>query len=248
LVVRPTIFKYTFSLEMTPNVQSVNRMDDTHPKIYGPAAKALESLSPSQIVFLQDLPKAELHAHLNGSIPLPVLQQLAQSRKSTGNWGSNLDNEQVAEGLTKLEAGIHLEELRDFFGLFPSIYALISDSESVKFATRAVLETFLGGEKPQCAYLELRTTPRRTPSLSKEEYVLAVLSEMELYADTVLILSIDRQMSEQDAMDVVDLAIQLREDGRSVVGIDLCGDPLVRYIFFGEYIKLRTHASGWSSQ
>lgn len=40
---------------------------------------------------------------------------------------------------------------------------------------------------------------------------------------TKLILSVDRRNSEQEAIDVVNLALKYRSEG--VVGIDLCGDP-----------------------
>ncbi|EDQ98638.1 uncharacterized protein LACBIDRAFT_298374 [Laccaria bicolor S238N-H82] len=46
--------------------------------IAGPAAAALASLKPDQVTFLQSLEKAELHAHLNGSIPIAVIQQLGK--------------------------------------------------------------------------------------------------------------------------------------------------------------------------
>ncbi|KAJ7920821.1 hypothetical protein B0H13DRAFT_2249666 [Mycena leptocephala] len=42
--------------------------------VTGPAADALRSLTSAQISFIQNLPKAELHAHLNGSIPVPNLE------------------------------------------------------------------------------------------------------------------------------------------------------------------------------
>ncbi|KAG2085063.1 hypothetical protein BD769DRAFT_1536556 [Suillus cothurnatus] len=47
-------------------------------EIAGPAAAALSSLCPDDVIFLQSLPKAELHAHLNGSIPIKTILELAQ--------------------------------------------------------------------------------------------------------------------------------------------------------------------------
>ena len=46
-------------------------------EIAGFAADALHALTPAQIVFLRALSKAELHAHLNGCIPVQVLRKLA---------------------------------------------------------------------------------------------------------------------------------------------------------------------------
>jgi len=46
--------------------------------IAGPAADALASLTPAQVTFLRSVEKAELHAHLNGSIPIGTLKELAR--------------------------------------------------------------------------------------------------------------------------------------------------------------------------
>lgn len=76
-------------------------------------------------------------------------------------------------------------------------------------------------------YLELRTTPRASSSLSKEQYVATILTCIERHGrasmTTFLILSIDRRNTIIEAMEVVDLAIEYSD--RGVVGVDLCGDP-----------------------
>ncbi|KAF8885899.1 hypothetical protein CPB84DRAFT_1788069, partial [Gymnopilus junonius] len=114
-----------------------------------------------------------------------------------------------------------------FFSLFPAIYALTSTPEALKRATRAVLSTFLDGELPECNHLELRTTPRQTPAMDREQYLLAVLSEVERYdADKVgLIVSLDRRMGVEVLKDCLRIAGKLKAEGRRVIGLDLCGDP-----------------------
>lgn len=80
-------------------------------------------------------------------------------------------------------------------------------------------------------YLELRTTPRALPKsgLTKADYVSVILTTIAEFEKkqgnlrTKLILSVDRRNSLAEAMEVVDLAAQFRDQG--VVGIDLCGDP-----------------------
>lgn len=102
---------------------------------------------------------------------------------------------------------------------------------SVQFSTAAVLRDF---EDDGVVYLELRTTPRGFAEtvLTKERYVETVLSTIEQYeqqADTemktALILSIDRRNTPEQAQECVDLAVRYAD--RGVVGVDLCGDPMV---------------------
>ncbi|KAH9177081.1 adenosine deaminase-like protein [Lactarius sanguifluus] len=149
-----------------------------------PADAALRLLSPAQLAFLDRLPKAELHAHLNGSIPLPLLQELAQEYLSAPT---------IATGQCR----------------YP-LYAL----------TRGVLSHFLDGASGAVAYIELRTTPRETPGvMTRREYLEAVLDEVEARAPdaAALIRTV--------AQEVLVLVMQLRREGRRVVGVDLCGDP-----------------------
>lgn len=197
-----------------------------------PALDAIKALTPSQVDFLKALPKAELHAHLNGSIPLPILQQLAKEYvpSDTDSGSTVLD---IQSGIEKLQNGAVLEGIREFFYLFPAIYALTSTKGALALATRAVLAEFLqvkeGEEYPQATYLELRSTPRKTAAMTRLEYVETVLDEVEKYCpdQAALIVSLDRRMSKEDADECVEVAITLKNRGRRVVGVDLCGDPFV---------------------
>lgn len=192
--------------------------------ISGPGAAALSSLSPSQLQFIRELPKAELHAHLNGCIPLECLQELVKDSNIVGNTSA-----EVLRGLEKLKDGVELDAIHDFFDLFPAIYALTATSDALRRATRAVLSDFLDDEDSGCSYLELRSTPKQNEYMTRLEYCQAVLDEVEKYPKhrCSLIISLDRRMSPRDAQDCVDAAILLRKQGRRVVGVDLCGDPLV---------------------
>ena len=214
-----------------------------------PADAALRALTPSQLAFLQRLPKAELHAHLNGSIPLQVLQSLAREYASASasspapNTNTAITASDVLAGVQHLQTGVSFNTVADFFTLFPAIYALTADPASLRLATRAVLAHFLDDPDPattttatattgqgQVAYIELRTTPRATPHMSRRVYLETVLDEIEARAQdaAALIVSLDRRMAPDVAREVLDLAVQLRREGRRVVGVDLCGDPTVR--------------------
>ncbi|GJE98018.1 Adenosine deaminase-like protein [Phanerochaete sordida] len=199
--------------------------------IAGYAADALASLTTDEVDFLRDLPKAELHAHLNGCIPIALLQKLANEADLSS---SAVSSDVVKAGIERLKAGVELNEINDFFGLFPAIYALTASPATLAEATRAVLAQFLESDplaprgQPMAAYLELRTTPRATQAMSRREYLEAVLAEVERYPPTraALLVSLDRRMDASAAEEVVGLAVQLKQEGRRVVGVDLCGDPL----------------------
>lgn len=218
----------------------------------GAAGLATASLTSSQVSFIDSLPKTELHAHLNGCIPVSCLQQLAR------DFDASLDPDMagsIRETLSMLSSGVTLDEIQDFFSLFPAIYALTSTPDALRVATRAVLDSFLssmnGEEHAQCSYLELRTTPRSAAHMSKRDYLLAVLSEVSLFENAALIVSVDRRMDVTTAEECVNLAIELRDLGHPVVrtnypsapivflrsfpkvGIDLCGDPTVEPFRFG---------------
>ncbi|THU92303.1 adenosine deaminase-like protein [Dendrothele bispora CBS 962.96] len=195
--------------------------------IRGYVAEALATLSPSQIDFLRRLPKAELHAHLNGSIPLPIIREFAKEYKPTSPQFHKYSVEQIQDGVKQLE-DFNLENIYGFFGPFAIIYALTSTKENLQKATRAVLAEFLDGETPQCSYLELRSTPREAVEMTRLDYVQTVLDEVEKYPKdrAALIVSLDRKMKPEVMQEVIDIAKKLKSEGRRVVGVDLCGDPL----------------------
>ena len=82
--------------------------------ITGPGSMALSSLSPGQITFIRSLPKAELHAHLNGCIPPAILQDLASSYNPSA-LELTISNAAVQAGLEKLKTAVTLDEIDDFF-------------------------------------------------------------------------------------------------------------------------------------
>lgn len=192
----------------------------------GPAEAALRALTPSQLSFLERLPKAELHAHLNGSIPLPLLQDLAREYTPSD---TSIEAADILAIIQRLQAAPAFSGTDEFFHLFPAIYALTSTPSSLKRATRAILSHFL--DPPAAVvYIELRTTPRETPHMSRRVYLETVLDEIEARSPdaAALIVSLDRRMTLDVAREVLELAVQLRREGRRVVGVDLCGDPTVR--------------------
>ncbi|KAG1744180.1 Metallo-dependent hydrolase [Suillus occidentalis] len=179
-------------------------------EIVGPAAAALVSLCPDDVIILQALPKAELHAHLNGSIPIKTTLELAQQYSP-----SSAQTTEVADTIEKLRSGVILNDIFDFFSLMPAIYSLTATPEAVATVTRG------------CTYLELRTTPRMTARMMREKYLTVMLDEIEMYPATqaTLIVSVDRRMSDLDVEECISLAIKMKNRGRRVVDIDVCADP-----------------------
>lgn len=170
-------------------------------------------------VFTKDLPKIELHAHLTGSITPQCLHEIWTRRKSEA---PDIALQDPLEAMSIDRTW----DIMTFFPLFSKyIYELCSTPASIIHSTNAVLRDF---KEDGVVYLELRTTPRSSPSMSKDDYVGIILSCIEHFPDrnimtTYLILSIDRRNSREEAIEVVELAIRYRS--RGIVGVDLCGDP-----------------------
>ncbi|KAK3675301.1 hypothetical protein LTR78_004811 [Recurvomyces mirabilis] len=180
--------------------------------------------------FVKALPKAELHAHLSGSVSMKTLHGMWSRKRASGRCLKLLD---------PLQAMLSIAESVDIISFFPLfdqyIYQLLDDIESVQEATRSVIRDFAtDGVK----YLELRTTPREhaQTGMTKASYVHAVHEVIQTHNNSYdvvceqshdikvyLILSIDRKMTLEQANEVLDLAMTLRTG--CVVGIDLSGNP-----------------------
>ncbi|KAF6236292.1 hypothetical protein HO173_005545 [Letharia columbiana] len=169
--------------------------------------------------FTKDLPKVELHAHLTGSITPHCLHQIWTQRRLED---PNMSLQDPLEAMSRDKSW----DIMTFFPLFSKyIYELCSTPASIIYSTNAVLHDF---KDDGVVYLELRTTPRSSSSMSKDDYITTTLSCIDRFPDrnvmaTYLILSVDRRNSPEEAIEVVDLAIRYRS--RGVVGVDLCGDP-----------------------
>ncbi|GAN00815.1 adenosine deaminase-like protein-like [Mucor ambiguus] len=160
---------------------------------------------PSLAQFCVQLPKVELHAHLNGSLSPATMRELVERKKA--------DKPELAD----FQIPDSLDRIDDFFRLFKFIYQLTDDEESIRVATRNIINEFA---KDNVKYLELRTTPRKN-----DETVTSVIQEARDDIIVKLIVSIDRRNNLEEAQEVVDLALAFRSQG--VVGVDLCGDVKV---------------------
>ncbi|CAH0391761.1 unnamed protein product [Bemisia tabaci] len=173
---------------------------------------------PVDAAFTKAFPKAELHAHLTGSISPACLHEIWKTK-------ARFDLE---DPLTACRPKNAHHDILSFFKLFDTyIYNLCNDRSTVAYTTAEVLKAF---EEDGVRYLELRTTPRESTvtGLTKEIYIETVLDVINQHSSevmsTYLILSIDRRNTLEQAMEIVHLAIKYQD--RGIIGIDLCGDPL----------------------
>ncbi|EIW67214.1 hypothetical protein TREMEDRAFT_33866 [Tremella mesenterica DSM 1558] len=173
--------------------------------------------------FCRRLPKIELHAHLTGSITLPIFQSIWQQRVDTEAGFDLPPPDQVLGN----RAG---QSVSTFFPLFNTyLYSLISSLPYLLTALKSVLETF---QSDNVIYLELRTTPRSLPPHSASEVIIAISQQIQEWNVsqlmwTGLILSIDRSKhSISEAWGILNLALDLRSRGYPVVGLDLGGNPI----------------------
>ena len=219
--------------------------------------------SNPDVEFTHRLPKAELHAHLSGSISKECLHDIWLRKRSQGQC-LNLE-----DPLTAIRAGADgFVDVTTFFPLFDRyIYNLCGDVESVKCATERGIKDV---EEDGVRYLELQKTPRGCldadgKEAGRLEYVKAVNDVVHQWdqasrhsTDVYLILSIDRRMTAEQASEVVDLAIEYQyglnnfkpsyEDRNPgyVVGVDLCGNPTKGTIstFTPAFGKAKAHGLG----
>ncbi|XP_059338307.1 adenosine deaminase-like protein isoform X2 [Ammospiza nelsoni] len=175
-----------------------------------------------ELRFYRRLPKAELHAHLNGCISTATMKKLMAQKP----------NLQIQNGMTVIDKG-KKRTLDECFQMFQIIYQVTTRTEDILLITKDVIKEFADdGVK----YLELRSTPREenATGMTKRMYVETVLEgikqcqEEGLDIDVRLLIAINRRDGPAVAKQTVKLAEEflLSSDG-VVVGLDLSGDPTI---------------------
>lgn len=174
--------------------------------------------------FYRQMPKIELHAHLNGSIsPLTMKKLLDLHRKL---WPA----EQMPEDSeTMIEKG-SVGTIDDPFRMFAIVHTVTDNVDAIKMATHDVIKEFADdGVK----YLELRSTPRAVPDrMTTRDYCDTIIGEIEkanseLEIKVKLILAIDRRKLEA-CDETLQLFVELKKLHPDIMaGIDLSGDPRV---------------------
>ncbi|AWP08246.1 putative adenosine deaminase-like protein isoform 2 [Scophthalmus maximus] len=164
-------------------------------------------------VFYRQLPKVELHAHLNGSVSSHTIEKLIDRKPHL-----NIEHNMTAIGKGQRRT---LDELQQQTSV-----------NSSQVATDVIREFAADSVK----YLELRSTPReeKHTGLTKRRYIETVIRAIQLCKeegldiDVRFLVAIDRRNGPQVAMETVELAEEfLLSSNGLVVGLDLSGDPTV---------------------
>lgn len=159
--------------------------------------------------FCQQLPKIELHAHLNGAIRESTMLELCAQKH-----------------LPTFDVSTVKRDVKGCFELFGTIRKLATDNETIfRIATEMIEDC----AKDNVRYLEIRTGPKHNPQsgMTKRSYIESVVAAIDRspYKSQCLphvLLSVNREESLESAMETISLA---REFPSHVVGIDFSGNP-----------------------
>jgi len=181
-----------------------------------------------------NLPKIELHAHLNGSIRKKTLIELL----------SKNDIEEFSN------IGIP-SSYDDAFKMFKISSKILKDLNVIRRITREMIEDW---KNQNCIYLEIRTTPKEIGNTTKADYINAVLDEIndgnQKYSmKTRLILCIDKAQSLEEAIKTYETYSNLNSPYKSlIVGVDYSGFEEKEHIshtdLFALFNKFRSHGLG----
>ncbi|XP_008410173.1 N6-Methyl-AMP deaminase [Poecilia reticulata] len=172
--------------------------------------------------FYKDLPKVELHAHLNGSVSVQTMEKLIRRKPHL-----NIEHSMTAIGKGQRRT------LDECFEVFKVIHKLVDTEEDVLMVATDVIKEFAADN---VKYLELRSTPREEnhTGLTKKSYIETVIEAIRqcktegVDIDVRFLVAIDRRNGAEVAMETVKLAEEfMLSSGGLVVGIDLSGDPTV---------------------
>ncbi|MCE1246928.1 MAG: adenosine deaminase [Firmicutes bacterium] len=171
--------------------------------------------------FLKDMPKVDLHRHLEGSIQPKTLISIAKRK------GIELPTYDEAELKPYLQITDKDKTLLDFIKKFDTIGKAFTDKEAVEEVT---YEAVKDANDDNVKYAEFRFSPVYMASqygMSVEDVMKGVLdgvarAKKDFNTETGLIMIVERQMGPEHAAFVEKLAEQYKDQG--VVALDLAND------------------------
>jgi adenosine deaminase len=182
---------------------------------------AQSSYAPLQSIdFFRSLPKVELHRHLEGSLRLETMVEVARQQ------GMRVQDLSQLRSLVQVNEG-EPNTSKNFLSKFEILRTFYQTPEIIGRFTREVV---YDAAADHVRYLELRFTPaalsnaRGFPYAEVMDWVIenVALASQQVGMKTRLIVSLNRHESVQIAEQVLRLAVDRME--RGVVGIDLAGN------------------------
>ncbi len=184
------------------------------------------------------MPKAELHMHLEGSLEADLMFRLARRNRVALRWG----------GEEELRAAYRFANLQAFLDMYYAGLTVLLTEEDFFDMTWAYLEKV---HAENVRHTEVFISPqahtrRGVPFAAMFDGVTSALGQAEARfgMSTGLILGVQRQWSEEDAMAMFD---QARPVGERIAGIGLGGpelpNPPAKFVRAFE----RARAEGWKT-
>jgi adenosine deaminase len=185
--------------------------DDPHTSTTTTASSCLSSSNNNDekdSSFLQEyfarIPKVELHAHLNGCIREETLFQLAAQRhvKLSDHHFRHHRTSSFKNRNDGLLYNVRPRSLHDCFAMFCQIPLAVNDIPALQRITREALHDFANVDA--CAYVELRSTPKRLLLRNHLEnddgdpQEPAVLMDKRTYIETILQVMRDFEQEEEE--------------------------------------------------
>ncbi|CBZ52206.1 Adenosine deaminase, related [Neospora caninum Liverpool] len=192
------------------------------------------SASLPSLEAIASLPKVELHAHLFGSIRVPVLEEIrrkaAKEQKSDAEGCNGIHADEAAASVARIEG--KCIGIGDAFAYFSAVYQIVRRKDDIVHALRRTLEDF---SRDNVVYLELRTTLKTIPEegVDPDTYVALLVEELKssqkqhpMIVRLILSLNRARLTSEDETRDEVSKILNLAAKYPEwIVGVDIAGDP-----------------------
>ncbi len=175
--------------------------------------------NPLPLEFFQQLPKSDLHVHLDGSLRLESILDLAKIQ------GVDLPSMDAAKLRDHMNLGRNCGSLVEYLKAF-DVTLMVLQTEDALY--RVAYELAEDAAKENARYMEVRYSPmlHTRQGLKLTSVVEAVLSGLRAARDTygiesnVIVCGI-RNISPEHSLEMAELAVAYK--GRGVVGFDLAG-------------------------
>jgi adenosine deaminase len=202
--------------------------------------------------YYESMPKVELHRHLEGSLRLSTLLEIAREQHLP------LPHDGQLAGLVQMQSGEPLN-FQNFLAKFQTLRLFYQTPQIIQRVTREAVED---AALDQVRYMELRFTPvalSRQRGFALRDVMEWVCSSVEqasrdFHLPVRLLVSMNRHEPLELAEQVIGLAVEFRH--RGVVGIDLAGNeaefnaaPFLRLFREARQhgLALTVHAGEWGS-